>query len=608
MGNYMTLVNILDEIRKEAPPEYKSYRPLPSEFDKINQARSAAFVHLFLKVKFGLLDFGERISYVTSGVDDAGIDGYFIDTENKRIYFIQAKFRVNEENFEAKEIQLQEILKMDVDRIVKGNTCYEDGRKYNGKIQNMLRQIQAIRDIARYEYRVIILANLKKVTDTQLKRLIGGVEAEVFDFERSYRELVFPVVSGTYYAAGDVYVYLDLSQKFSGESKIRYKVETESIYCEIRVVFVPTIEIAKIMHKYRNSILKYNPRSYLDLSRNPVNSQIARTIREKSTNEFALFNNGITLLSDETGMQDLTGVQNIAQLKLTNPQIINGGQTAYTLCKIYEDATNNGDREELFKGKEVLLKIITLFKQTTADEQRKLELIESISKATNQQTAVTEADRKSNDKAQIELQKKIFEEFGCFYERKRGEFWNGLQDVYINEDQIIDRETFLRICVACNGLSAEARGSSEAQLFRNDRLYATLCDLDKTRLYFFGHLCYLKLNQIESTFQKDTADRHGIINYGNSLRYGKFAVVSVCSKEFASEVTDEKIMELADSTVEKYLSQWLDFERRISKLEHNKGYFIPVADADAEIIRYEMNYANYYKGRTLNSDLASYFA
>jgi hypothetical protein len=607
MSNYMTLVSILDQIRKEAPSEYKSYRPLPSEIDKINEARSVALVHLFLKVKFGLLDFSERIRYVTSGIDDAGIDAYFIDRENKKIYFIQAKFRVNEENFEAKEIQLQEILKMDVDRIVKGNTCYEDGKEYNSKIQNMLREIQGIRDIARYEYRVIILANLKKITDAQLKKLIGGLPVEVFDFERSYRELVFPVVSGTYYAAGDVYVYLDLSQKFSGESKIRYRVDTEFMDCEIRVVFVPTIEIAKIMHKYRNSILKYNPRSYLDLSRNPVNSQIAKTIHEKSTNEFALFNNGITLLSDETGMQDLTGVQNIAQLKLTNPQIINGGQTAYTLCKIYEDATNDGRRKELFKGKEVLLKIITFFKQTTADEQRKLELIESISKATNQQTAVTEADRKSNDKAQIELQKKIFEEFGCFYERKRGEFWNGLQDEYIEKDQIIDRETFLRICVACNGLSAEARGSSEGQLFRNDKLYVTLSDLNKTRLYFFGHLCYLKLNQIENTFQGDSANRYGIINYGNALRYGKFAVVSVCSKEFTSEVSDEKILELADGAVEKYLSKWLDFERHISRLADNRRYFIPVADADAEIIRYEMNYSNYYKGTTLNSDLESYF-
>ncbi len=71
MSNYMTLVNILDQIGKEALPEYKSYRPLPSEVDKINQARPVAFVHLFLKVKFGLLDSSERIGYVTSGIDDA---------------------------------------------------------------------------------------------------------------------------------------------------------------------------------------------------------------------------------------------------------------------------------------------------------------------------------------------------------------------------------------------------------------------------------------------------------------------------------------------------------------------------------------------------------
>jgi hypothetical protein len=48
-------------------------------------------------------------------------------------------------------------------------------------------------------------------------------------------------------------------------------------------------------------------------------------------------------------------------------------------------------------------------------------LHKEISRATNQQTAVDDADRRSNDKIQIELQK-----YGLFYERKRGEFFDGL--------------------------------------------------------------------------------------------------------------------------------------------------------------------------------------
>ena len=116
---------------------------------------------------------------------------------------------------------------------------------------------------------------------------------------------------------------------------------------------------------------------------------------------------------------------NRAQLRITNPQIINGGQTGFALHQIYEEGVKKGDTEEYFKNKEVLVKIITFIdSQTSQEGSQKLQLIESVSKATNQQTNVTEADRRSNDKIQVEVQKRIYEEFGYFYERKRGEFWD----------------------------------------------------------------------------------------------------------------------------------------------------------------------------------------
>lgn len=358
MGNYDTLLKIIDQIRNESPSQYNIYYPNEEDTEKLNQSRSRAFIHLFLKVRFGILDFEEREKWITDGIDDGGIDGYYIDKDNKQIYFIQSKFRMNEENFNNKEIELQEILCMDVDRVIKGESCYENGNKYNGKVQILLKHLQSIPDPVLYNYQVVILANLNKINMQKLKKLVGGIPVELFNYERCYKELVFPVVTGTYFSASDVFVYLNLANKSSG-SRISYTVNTEFRESEITVVFVPTIEIAKLMYKYKNSILKYNPRSYLDLNDNPVNKQIAKSIREKSSNEFALFNNGVTILSDKTYLAEQIGQKNRAQLKLTNPQIINGGQTAYTLSKIYEDEINNDNPEKYFEDKEVLVKVIT---------------------------------------------------------------------------------------------------------------------------------------------------------------------------------------------------------------------------------------------------------
>ncbi|KAF0179390.1 MAG: abortive phage infection protein [Limisphaerales bacterium] len=180
MSKYATLVNVLDQLRSEAPKEFKSYHALPTELEKLDFARAKAFIHLFLKVRFGLLEFGERERFVTDGSYDGGIDAYYIDVETKTIFVLQSKFRTNAPNFEGKQIELKEVLKMDADRISEGMTEDEDGNKYNGKIQAMLERIKELPDPARYKWQVVLLANLKNAKPSDLKKLTGGFAAVVF--------------------------------------------------------------------------------------------------------------------------------------------------------------------------------------------------------------------------------------------------------------------------------------------------------------------------------------------------------------------------------------------------------------------------------------------
>jgi hypothetical protein len=397
MTKFSVLVNILDAIRLEARETKWTKKYLPDDggsLEPLNQARARALIHLYLKVKFGLLAFADREHFVTDAGYDGGIDGYFIDRENRVVHFIQSKFRTSAHNFDSKQIELSDLLSMDINRILEGNEQDESGNPYNGKILQLMREVRNPDQIARFNYKVIILANLVGVTDSQLRRLIGQFMFEVFNHEMSYSELVFPVISGTFYNAEDLTIQLDLSNKYAG-SKISYGVETRFGDCEITVVFVPTIEIAKLMLKYKNAILKNNPRSYLEFEGANVNAAIRRTIVSEGKNEFALYNNGITMLSEETSLNERIGLKNKASLQIRNPQIINGGQTAYTLGRIYEEMAISGN-EALFDGKEVLLKVITLNAVAGGSTAKQLQLVNSISAATNSQTAVTEADRHSS--------------------------------------------------------------------------------------------------------------------------------------------------------------------------------------------------------------------
>ncbi len=603
MSKYSILVNILDELRNEAPVGYKRYYPAQNEKEKLDSARSRAFIHLFLKVYYGLNEFYDRENHITDDPEDGGIDAYYIDSDQKKIIFIQSKFRTNESNFESKEISLDEILKMDVDRIVDGEEVDENGKQYNGKIIKMMKRISEIPDIGRYRYEVIILANLKGYKNSTLKKLTGGFSVTVFDYEKCYFSLLFPVVTGCYYDADEIKINLSLVNKESNEGRISYSVQTEFSGCKIMVVFVPLIEIAKIVYKFKNSILKFNPRCYLGLNNNDVNPKIENTIRNKKTNEFALFNNGITILSDNTEFNSRVALKDSAQLIITNPQIINGGQTAYTLASVYEKCLKDKD-ESIFDNKEVLVKVITFFEGKEGDQQKKLALIEELSRATNEQSAVRESDRRSNDKVQINYQTKIFNEFGYFYNRKRGEFHDGLSKKYIPRDKVIDHSVFIRVAVSANGDVARARRNSDEYLFRENNFKEVFIDSEIYKKYMFGYLCHQYLIELEKKFDKTPNNKFGINTYGNALRYGKYAIVNVVTRFFDENYQISMYKNYARVISGQILNQWQDFEKVVSEKGYNRDYFYYFVENDKKNIYY--NFDGYYKGRTINKDIENY--
>lgn len=500
---YDTFLRILDRLRDEAPDIWAArYRPDPADIEKVNQARARAFIHLYLKVMFGITEFVQRERTITDGASDGGIDGYFIDTEVRTIHLLQSKFRTTQKNFEGKEIAIGELLAMDVNRILEGEKQDENGIPYSGKIQQLQREISSLPDVARYGYRIAILANLTGIAAGKLRLLTGGYPAEIFDFEKTYKRLVFPVLTGTYFAASDIVIPVDLSNKNAG-SKISYNVKTKYSDCEITVLFVPTLEIAKMMNKYKNTILKYNPRSYLDLEGQSVNTSIQNTILQTETNEFALFNNGITMLSEETNINEKIGQKNKAQLRVKNPQIINGGQTSFTLSRIY--AANVEKSEDIFRDKEVLLKIITLLDNDS--QAAKLELIDEISNATNKQTPVITADRFANEVFHTEMQHKVFERHGLLYERKRGEFSDGVKDGYINAVDVIERNHFWRLFYAANGKIN--RGFQKKLFQRNDfNDILPIGDAALDRLYLGVHV-FRRLKRELKPYERIEKDIYG---------------------------------------------------------------------------------------------------
>lgn len=607
MIKYLTLLKVLEALRKEAPEDYIIYHPNKDDLDKVNRANSRAYIHLLLKAKFNLLDFEKREKFVTDDSQDGGIDAYYIDHENKKIYFIQSKFRTNNDNFMNKSIELKEINRMDIDRISRGERIDKNGIKYNDKIQRLIQNLSEIEQISRYDFNVIILANVSSVLADAMGKLLN-FPFEVYNYERAYEELVFPIVRGTVHQATNISVNLNLGSK--NNYTMDYWVEDEEFTTSVQLFFVPILEIAKLMSSFKNSILKFNPRSYLGASDNEVNSSIKDSVINRSGNVFALFNNGITLLSDKTSYTSRTGREGIGELSLLNPQIINGGQTAYTLSTVLEDDDIDN---KVFDNKEVLLKVIT-FDQGMKDEASKQRLIDELSLTTNNQSKVTVADRKSNSNVQIDFQKYIYNNYGYFYHRKTGEFTEGIEKGYISKDQIISRNTIIRIIYAMNGRVNAARRNGEDALYNmND--YEKFFNIDigpegYDRIYFL----YIAFKYLEKKEKKENSRS----DYGEGLRYGKYAIINVISKFLTDEYFD-RTEDSLNLIVDEILDQWKEFERIQSNKKSNIDYFYEKEEIlkqenkngkekmeNLVIITRVEDFDNYYKGSTINNDLNDY--
>lgn len=599
INKYQTLLNILDKIRFEAPLRYKKYRPVESDIEKLNQARSRAFIHLFLKVNFGILEFEDREHYIVDKGGDGGVDAYFIDEESEVVYFIQSKFRSNHSNFTEKEIEIKELLKMEIVRIMDGEECGENGNEYNGKIKQMQREVSSTNGIAKYKYSVIVLANLKNINSADLKKLTGGFDAEVFDYEKVYNKIIFPIVSGTYYNKEEICIKINLANRSSDEN-VTYNVKTEYGSCDITVIFVPISEIGRIMYQYKNSILRYNPRSYLEMKGNVINTNIYNSIVNSKTNDFALLNNGITILSNSTDINSKIGKKGEAQLIINSPQIINGGQTSFTLSRIYEEMVDGIIDSEVFNEKEVLLKIVTLDGDNGLLPLDQHKLIESISKSTNNQSVVSDADRKSNSKVQIVLQANIFNDYNLYYERKRGEYADGIKNGYVNRNQIINRVDFIRLAMSSyypnliDGLNP--KNITENNLFKDKLFEGILGDGSRYKEFMFMYFSYEILKEIKSEVSKDKKDIYGVSKFGRALRYGDYAVIMINKFRFYN---DNFCVDAIKEGILSVLSKWIEFEEYAFNKKTNSNYFNEETS--------EINYIGYYKSLNLIKDLVDYF-
>jgi len=137
---------------------------------------------------------------------------------------------------------------------------------------------------------------------------------------------------------------------------------------------------------------------------NRINQRIFQTALSDKNYEFWYLNNGITIVCEECVYQPNTRTPHV---KLTDFQIVNGGQTTHTLFEAFQ------------KDAAKLNKVLLLLR--ICETKRSNPIADKISETTNSQTPVTTRDLHANDNIQRKLEEQ-FQSLGYFYERKANQF------------------------------------------------------------------------------------------------------------------------------------------------------------------------------------------
>ncbi|MCR5104176.1 MAG: AIPR family protein [Eubacterium sp.] len=302
-----------------------------------------------------------------------------------------------------------------LDAVLNGNLLYEI--EISRPIYDLVETILDLKNTIR-KYRFFILTDKEmsgKISSLEYSEINGTkIEYNIWDISRLHRVM----------STGDghepvVIDFLNITKQ--GLPCLEASdVSGDDIKCLLCVI--PGSILADLYDDYGSRLLEGNVRSFLS-TKGAVNKNIRKTILEadgESKRMFFAYNNGISATATEVTINDTENGKYIASIN--NLQIVNGGQTTASLSN-----TRYRDKAEL-SGIYVQMKLTVIPNHDQAQI-----LIPKISRGSNSQNKVSDADFFSNHEFNIRMQqisRKLYApakggqqyETHWFFERSRGQY------------------------------------------------------------------------------------------------------------------------------------------------------------------------------------------
>jgi hypothetical protein len=346
------------------------------------------------------------------------VDGYAFDEFDKTMSLVIADFDTSDEErvlTKTQADQLQERLSYFIDQSLNSTLHREIEMSHPcSDLVDLLRDKRS--NIRKYQLFIFTTASMSAAIKTIDTPDIDGVPAEcqIWDIER-----LFKVCASD---TGRHIIEINFKEHLSNGIPCLEASDAATKDFKSYLCIIPGKLLADIYDKYGSALLEGNVRSFLS-TKVAVNRKIRTTIMQYPERFFA-YNNGISATAMDVQFEITPQGRFLVGAK--DFQIINGGQTTASLSSARYNYKDKADLSTIF----VQMKL-TVIENTLEDDST--ELIQNISRSSNSQNKVSDADFFSTHPFHVRMEQfsqRLYAKaaFGAqyetkwFYERARGQY------------------------------------------------------------------------------------------------------------------------------------------------------------------------------------------
>ncbi len=360
------------------------------------RSESASFLMWYLE-NYYRLDEIEAVESVCDKRGDKGVDGIFVNDDEKTITVFQAQISQSAD---------RTIGDASLRALAGTLTQFKDAKSIealissagNGEVATLAKRLDLVNKIGTHQLRGEFVANIE--VD---KNGVGVLRVNPNITFVGAKTLVAHYIS----SKRDIPIGTPAQFDITGIRVGEYIVDSDT---RAKIVSVKATELVNLQGISDQSLFAYNVRG--PLGKTKVNKDIVASIREQRKHKlFPLFHNGITIIAKKLDESE-------ERIDISDYFVVNGCQS---LTALYEN------KDKVTDNLRILVKFIK------ADPSS--DLAEDITDYSNNQNAVKPRDFMANNPIQIRLQNEFARDYRgtYFFEIKRGELSGGGQTIS-NED------------------------------------------------------------------------------------------------------------------------------------------------------------------------------